>query len=64
VVGLFEIQWQTPRHNILVEFMNNSKLVSKHNNFKVMMAQGQRIIDKHLLAEVFLICHISEIETD
>ncbi len=23
LVGLFEVEWKTPRHNILVEFSNN-----------------------------------------
>jgi hypothetical protein len=26
LVGLFEIEWKTPRHNILVEIMINWKL--------------------------------------
>jgi hypothetical protein len=23
LVGLFEVEWKTPHHNILVEFLNN-----------------------------------------
>ncbi len=31
LVGLFEIEWKTPCHNILVEFLNNQKLDFEHN---------------------------------
>jgi hypothetical protein len=37
LVGMFDIKWKTPRHNILVEFMNNWKLDPKHNKIKVIM---------------------------
>jgi hypothetical protein len=37
LVGMFEIEWKTPHHNILVEFLNNWKLNSKHNKIKVML---------------------------
>ncbi len=30
LVGMFEIEWKTPHHNILVEFLNNWKLDPKH----------------------------------
>jgi len=60
--GLFEIEWKTPWHNILVEFLNNWKLDPKHNKIKFMLGDKQRIIDKHVLIEVLKICHIGEIE--
>ncbi len=50
---MFEVDWKTPRHNILVEFLNNWKLDSEHKRIKVMLGEEQRIIDKHLLVEVF-----------
>jgi hypothetical protein len=50
LVGLFEIEWKTPHHNILIEFLNNYKLDYEHNIFKVMITKEQRIIDRHLLA--------------
>jgi hypothetical protein len=53
LVGMFEVDWKTPRHNILVEFLNNWKLDSEHKRIKVMLGEEQRIIDKHLLVEVF-----------
>jgi hypothetical protein len=59
LVGLFEIEWKTPHHNILVEFLNNWKLEQNHrrriklSNHKVMMAKEHTIINKHLLVEVF-----------
>jgi hypothetical protein len=53
LVGLFEVDWKMPRHNILVEFLNNSKLDSKPNKIKVMMGEEHKITDKHLLVEVF-----------
>jgi hypothetical protein len=31
LVGLFEVEWKTPYHNILVEFLNNWKLDFEHN---------------------------------
>ncbi len=64
LVGLFEIEWKTLHHNILVEFLNKWKLDPKHNRIKVMLGEEQRIIDKHVLAEVFKICHTGEIEAD
>jgi hypothetical protein len=64
LVGLFEIEWKTPHHNILVEFLNNWKLDFKHNRIKVMMAEEQRIIDKHLLVKVFKIYHTCETKTN
>ncbi len=39
LVGLFEVEWKTPCWNILVEFLNNWKLESKHNKIKVMMGE-------------------------
>jgi hypothetical protein len=36
-MGLFKIEWKTPRRNILVEFLNNWKLDPKHNKIKVML---------------------------
>jgi hypothetical protein len=44
LVGLFEIEWKTPHHNILFDFLNNWKLEQNHkkrirlNSHKVMMA--------------------------
>ncbi len=57
LVGLFEVEWKTPHHNILVEFLNNSKLDFEHNRIKIMVGEKQRIIDKHLLAKIFKIYH-------
>jgi len=37
LVGMFEIEWKTPHHNILVEFMNNWKLDPKNNIIKFML---------------------------
>jgi hypothetical protein len=48
-------------HHIFVEFLNNWKLDSKHNKIKVMMAEEQKIIDRHLLAKVLKIYHTCEI---
>ncbi len=53
LVGLFEVEWKTLRHNILVEFLNNWKLDFEHNKIQIMMAKEQKIINKHLLIEVF-----------
>jgi hypothetical protein len=57
LVGLFEVEWKTPHHNTLVEFLNNWKLDSTHNIIKIMMAKEQKIIDRHLLTKVLEICH-------
>jgi hypothetical protein len=56
---MFEIEWKTPCHNILVEFVN-WKLDLEHNIIKVMLGEGQRIINKHVLAKIFRICHAEE----
>ncbi len=64
LVDLFEIEWKTPCHNILVEFLNNWKLDLEHNKIKVMLGDEQRIIDKHVLAKVFKICHTKETKVD
>jgi hypothetical protein len=53
LVGLFEVEWKIPFHNILVDFLNNWKLDYEDNVTKVMLREKQRIIDKHLLAKVF-----------
>ncbi len=60
LVGLFEIEWKTRHHNILVEFLNNWKLDLEHNKIKVMLGDEQTIIDKHVLAKKLKICHIGE----
>ncbi len=60
LVGLFEVEWKTPCHNILVEFLNNQKLDFEHNKIKVMMAKNIYIIDKHLLVKVLKICHMGQ----
>jgi hypothetical protein len=39
LVGLFEIEWKTPCHIILVELLNNWKLDFEHNKIKVTMAK-------------------------
>ncbi len=62
LVSMFKIDWKTPQHNIMVEFLNNQKLDLENNKIKVMLGEEQRIVDKHLLGEVFQICHIREIE--
>jgi hypothetical protein len=54
---MFEIEWETPHHNILVEFMNNLKLDLEHNIIKVMLGEEQKIINKHMLVDIFKICH-------
>jgi hypothetical protein len=64
LVGLFENEWKTPHHNIVIEFLNKWKLDFKHNRIKVMMEKEQKIIDRHLLAKVLKICHTSEIEVN
>ncbi len=53
LVGLFEVEWKTPFHNILVDFLNNWKLDYEDNIIKVMLREKQGIINKHLLVEVF-----------
>ncbi len=53
LVGILEIDQKIPRHNILVEFTNNWKLDPEHNRIKVMLGEEQKIVDKHLLVEVF-----------
>ncbi len=64
LVGLFEVEWRTPRHVILVEFLNNWKLDYEHNRIKVMMAEEQKIINRHLLAKVLKVYHTSETKVD
>jgi hypothetical protein len=39
LVGLFEVEWKTPHHNILVKSLNNWKLDFEHNKIKVMWGQ-------------------------
>jgi hypothetical protein len=39
LLGLFEVEWKAPRHNILVEFLSNWKLDFEHNKIKVMMGE-------------------------
>jgi hypothetical protein len=39
LVGLFEVEWKTPHHNVLVEFLNNYKLDFEHNKIKIMMGE-------------------------
>jgi hypothetical protein len=61
---MFEIEWKTPHNNILVEFLNNWKLDLEHNIIKVVLRDEQRIINNHVLVEVFKIYHIGKIEVD
>ncbi len=61
---MFEIEWKSPHHNILVEFLNNWKLDFEHNRIKVLMAKEQRIRNKHFLAKVFKFCHTCETKVD
>jgi len=64
LVGLFKVEWKTPHHNILVEFLNNLNLDFEHKKITVIMAGEQIIIDKHLLVEVLKFCHIGEKKLD
>jgi hypothetical protein len=50
---MFEVEWKIPHHKILVEFFNNWKLDFEHYRSKVMLGEKHKIIDKHLLVEVF-----------
>jgi hypothetical protein len=59
---MFEIECKTFHYKILVEFLNNWKLDPKNNKIKVMLGDEPRIINKHVLVEVFRICHIRKIE--
>ncbi len=52
LVGIIEIEWKTPRHNILVDFLKNWKLDPEHNKIKVLLGDEHRIIYKHVLVEV------------
>jgi hypothetical protein len=54
---MVEIEWKTPCHNILLEFLNNWKWDLEHNRIKVMLGEEKRIIDKHVSIEVFKIFH-------
>jgi len=58
LIGMFEIEWKRPRHNILVKFLNNWRLDPEHNKIKVLLGDKQRIINKRVLAKVFKICLI------
>ncbi len=49
LVGMFKVEWKTPYHNILVEFLNNWTLGFEHNKIKFMMAKKQKIIYRHFL---------------
>jgi hypothetical protein len=53
LVGLFKVEWKTPRHNIIIEYLNNWKLNFEHNKIKVTLREEQKIIGKHLLVEAF-----------
>jgi hypothetical protein len=53
LVGLFEVEWKTHHHNILVKFLNNWKLNYEHNKNKIMMEEEKIIISRHMSAEVF-----------
>ncbi len=64
MVGLFKVEWKTPRDNILVELLNNWNLNFEHNKIKVMLGEEQRIINKHMLAKVLKICHTRKIEAN
>ncbi len=57
---MIDIEWKIPHHNILVEFLNNWKLDLEHNKIQVMLGEEQKIIDKHVLVEVFRIYHTKE----
>jgi hypothetical protein len=39
LVGLFEVEWKTLHHNILVEFLDNWKLDYEHNKIKGMVGE-------------------------
>jgi hypothetical protein len=39
LVGLFEVEWKTPCHNIFVEYLNKWKLDFEHNKIKVMLGE-------------------------
>jgi hypothetical protein len=51
LVGLFEVEWKTPYHNILVEFLNNWNLDYEHNKIKVMMTKKYKSIYKHFMVD-------------
>ncbi len=53
LVGPFEVERKALRNNILAELLNNGKLDFEHNRIMVMLGEEQKIIDKHLLVEVF-----------
>ncbi len=43
LVGLFEVEWKTPHHNILVDFLNKSKLDFEHNRIKPWLENNKEL---------------------
>ncbi len=64
LVGMFEIEWKTLHHNILVEFLSDWKLDLEHNRIYAMLGDEQKIVDKHMLVEVSRIYHTGETNAD
>ncbi len=53
MVGLLELQWRTPSHDWLVEFINIYQIKGKTLYAK--MVENIIVIDKHLIIDVFKI---------
>jgi hypothetical protein len=64
LVGLFEVEWKTPCHNILVEFLNNWKRILNITKSRSCWGKNKEFIDKHLLTKVLKIYHIGETEAN
>lgn len=53
MVGLLKLQWRTPSHDWLVEFINIYQIKGKTLYAK--MVENIIVIDKHLIIDVFKI---------
>jgi hypothetical protein len=53
LVGLLKLQWRTPSHDWLVEFINIYQIKGKTLYAK--MVENIIVIDKHLIIDVFKI---------
>ncbi len=54
LLGLFEVQWRRPQHDLLVEFLNSWK-VEKKETIYVQIVEKVIVVDKHVIIDMFKI---------
>ncbi len=62
LVGLFEVEWVVPRHELLMDFLNTWKYNKHLNQITIRVANKGLVIATHMMVQIFKISPSDTIE--